>query len=127
MEFSCEWNDKYSTGFENVDEQHKMIFKLANSITSQNTQEEIASSVLALYKYTRKHFCDEEYIMEQINYPELKSHQEMHNKLIDDLNEISGTQLRKNDSIEEFKIFIIRWVIEHIMVHDKKFISFLRK
>lgn len=124
MEFSIEWNDSYLTGIDEIDNQHKMIFKLANSISTQNTQLEIASSVLELYKYTRKHFNDEELFMEQNNYPDLKLHQEMHNGLIENLNQISATQLRNNDSINAFKIFIIKWIVEHIMVHDKKFIVY---
>jgi hemerythrin len=124
MEFSIEWNDSYLLGIDEIDKQHKMIFKLANSISSKNTQAEIASSVLELYKYTRTHFSDEELIMEKVGYPDLNKHKEMHNKIINNLNAISATQLRENDSIEKLKIFAMRWIAQHVMVHDKKFIIF---
>lgn len=126
MEFSIEWNDSYLLGIDEIDKQHKMIFKLANSISSKSTQVQIASSVMELYKYTRTHFSDEELIMEQMDYPDLNEHKEMHNMIINKLNEISETQFRENDSVERFKIFIMRWIAQHIMVHDNKFIIFFK-
>jgi hemerythrin-like metal-binding protein len=126
MEFSIEWNDSYLIGVDEIDNQHKSIVKLANSISPKSTKLEIASSVMELYKYTRTHFHDEELIMEQNNYPDLNVHKEMHNKLIEKLNEISPTMLHGDDAIEIFKILTVRWIVQHIMVHDKKFITFYR-
>jgi hemerythrin-like metal-binding protein len=126
MEFSCEWNETYSTGAAHIDNQHKMIFKLANSISAKNTRQEIMSCVLALYKYTREHFNDEEFLMEQINYPETKSHKDLHDSLISELNSITKMQFLNNESIDDFKAFVIKWIVDHIMIHDKRFIVFMK-
>ncbi len=76
------WNKKFNTGIKELDEQHKQIIKVINTlIEKQNTKvdSEIISDILTkLIEYARNHFKKEEQYMIEFNYSEYLSHKEQH-------------------------------------------------
>ena len=121
------WNDDYATGIAELDDQHKKIFDLGNSIADIKNTDRIKKSIMSLYKYTRLHFDFEENLMKDAGYPVWKSHREIHEDLITELNTV-GKKVAGNElSIDEFKRFVYVWIVDHIMFQDKQFANYYKK
>ena len=69
MSIIFEWDNSFSVANEEIDQQHKMLFDLANSIGDDLNQQRIKKNIIVLYKYTREHFAAEEQMMQRISYP----------------------------------------------------------
>jgi len=115
------WKKEYAVGIPELDKQHQDLFNLGNKL--QNIDKSQAKPyVMDLYKYARAHFKAEEEHMEQLNYPNLKAHRELHNKFITDLNLI--TKDFTDDSFYEFKSFLNSWLIDHVLTEDSKYFDY---
>ncbi|MGL1890561.1 MAG: hypothetical protein OCD02_02995 [Spirochaetaceae bacterium] len=108
-----EWDDKYSIGIKEIDDQHKQLFKF---IKKYKEREKLLKLLL---NYARYHFHSEELFMEKIKYPELQSHKEKHSVLI---HELESILLNPEDTIiynpKDFHPFLISWIIDHIIEDD---------
>ena len=118
------WKDEYSVGNKKIDKQHKQIFALANSLTEVYDQYRIKHTIMDLFKYARKHFSDEEKMMEEIGYPKLEEHRQIHLDMIERLTEISQETFDCNESIYDFKKFIYDWMIDHVLEKDMDYFHF---
>lgn len=58
--------------------------------------------------------------MHKINYPELKIHKEKNDNILKDLNDWYIKQ-HNTDEISKFKHFIYQWILNHILVEDRKY------
>lgn len=126
-----QWNDKYCIDIEEVDEQHKELFRKANlfifSVKHGNGDKHIGQMLKNLVEYTKIHFTDEEEIMKMYNYPELKKHKILHHELVEDIVKVlkrikSG---QKYSSIELIR-FLEDWLTHHITEEDIKIGKFLK-
>lgn len=119
------WKTEYAIGNDELDNQHKYLFRLGNDI--QNAEIGKAKTyVMELYKYTRKHFQLEEEHMKIMLFPDLESHRLLHNKLLSDLNTLAE-DFNQNDSFEKLRNFYFTWLTDHILQQDKKYFDFFRK
>ena len=82
--------------------------------------------LLVLHKYTGEHFNSEENLMQQIGYPKLDEHREIHTQMIEKLSEISMQPLDSEESLYKVKKFFYDWLIDHIMHQDKDYIRFYK-
>ena len=120
-----DWDEEYSVGVEEIDEQHKRLFQLLNEfydgITEYHTQalEELLNS---LVDYTRYHFSTEEEYMEKFDYPDTGAHKDEHaiftRKISDVKERLSEGTLRISFEITDF---LKAWISDHLLVTDKKF------
>ena len=123
MAIVFDWREEYAVGNDELDNQHKYLFRLGNDI--QNAEiGNIKKYVMELYKYTREHFQQEEEHMKTILFPDLENHRSLHNKLLSDLNTVSEDFDQKSDSVEKFKAFFFTWLTDHILQQDKKYFDF---
>ncbi len=127
MKITFEWNETYTVGNADIDEQHKKLFALANSVSDMTDAKQVKSHIMDLFKYTREHFCDEEQMMEQIGYPKLEGHRELHGELITKLSNLSTRSFDTAQSISHFQKFVYDWLVNHIMNHDKGYLKFNSK
>ena len=96
--------------------------------SSQEKRKILVNSVKEMYDYTNYHFRFEENYMDKINYPALKEHRRLHKnfdtKIYDYYNELlQGGFVLGSELISVLK----NWLIDHILVEDKKFCLFLAK
>ena len=124
-----EFTDKYLTGIEMIDEEHKELFRIINEIQSILTDEystdnydDIIRLLEELRSYTKSHFKDEEEYMESIQYKGLEAQKVAHEMFISrldaiDLNEIDAHQ---EDTLEKLMAFLTEWLVNHILHMDKK-------
>jgi hemerythrin len=120
-----DWYDDYAIHVENIDRQHQELFqvvtRLQEALTAGAMHAEIAHALKFLVEYTRRHFHDEEELMEAIGFAELASHRQQHHKLIDDVRKIL-LDLKKGKAIHPYELidFLTDWLINHIRHEDKK-------
>lgn len=125
MNATFEWDERYRLGNEKIDSQHKNLIALTNAIAQSEGILEIQAAVMKVYKYTRTHFADEEELMRSVAFPHLEAHVRLHDKLISDLNAISAKDLETDTAVHEFKSFVYRWIVDHLMNHDRELVEFM--
>ncbi len=117
-----EWSDAYSIHNDHLDEQHRKLFVIAKRaedlIRKQADANEIKEILFALFDYMKFHFADEEAYMEQIGYPELRQHQEIHRSIVERMTVL--IQNIRYDFKQKLAIIVRDWLVEHIMQEDMK-------
>lgn len=122
-----QWNDSYRIGVDIVDEQHKVLFNLAEEAEEMmklpdhlDKFDEIVDIVTSLRDYVKYHFEEEEKILLDIGYKKFFSHKVEHQDFIDyiyklDLEEIDQHQ---NEQILELLHTLYHWLVDHVLVQD---------
>jgi len=127
MQLDFEWNDSLRLGDAVLDEQHRRILELANAISDHDDRTVVQHAIMELFRHTREHFGVEEDLMRKLGYPRLEEHRKQHEALIEDLGHVAARKFEDSASIKEFKAFVHRWIVEHLLEHDRKLIDFARQ
>jgi hemerythrin len=124
------WNDVYSVGVTQFDEQHKTLVTMINDlfqICKNETTESKVPLVKAFSKaaeYAQSHFHVEEEHLKQINYPglqeQIKEHQAFMTEIWSQFNKFQNNELNFID----LPRFLKNWLLNHIAVIDKKYSNF---
>ncbi|MBF0566712.1 MAG: hemerythrin family protein [Nitrospirae bacterium] len=125
---AIEWTEDLSVGIEEIDMQHKEIFKMAanliDAVNNNTDGEQLAKAIKFLEEYVVLHFALEESFMVQSKYPSklLLQHEEQHTefweKFNDFKNEFAGTGPTEF-YLTRFKLFLNDWLVNHICKVDK--------
>ncbi len=126
------WEEHYTMGLEQIDNDHKRLFKIAGKIIDTVEESGIENDKTRLFvvregvKYLKNYFADhavrEEVYMRQIGYPDYLTHKRLHD-------EFQTVQLAKFEEAidrgtctkEEVLYFVgtgIGWLLEHIATAD---------
>ena len=123
-----EMKDEFKTGIEIIDNEHKMLFEIADKIYNLSKNEfiidkydRIVNLIEELKGYAALHFRDEEAYMESINYKKMFTQKVDHDNFIKKLNQINLNDLDANQEeyILELLDFINDWLVSHILEKDK--------
>jgi len=125
------WGKKYSVDNYAFDTHHMIIANILNSlyVELKNEKMEEKSDVniyfSLLERYVDIHFKAEEEYMEEINYPDIKTHIELHRKFEEILDEFKRnlSASSKKNSYDLFKI-LKEWFVNHELNIDKKIVDF---
>ncbi len=119
------WSDDYATGDDEIDRQHKQLFKYLEDLEEHMKQgvdaEYLKDFLKALGIYTRSHFCYEESCMRRKKCPIAKKNQEQHDKLLDAYKhylhrfEVEGVS---EDLVRKLHDFLVSWLVNHILKID---------
>jgi hemerythrin len=125
-----DWNDTYSVGVVKIDNQHKRLVQIINELsdaTSAGKGKEVLGNVLKeLIAYVNTHFKTEEEMMVQYGYQEYENHRYEHEKLTDEVKRFfDDYQAGKALLSVQIMNFLRNWLMDHIVVKDKKFGKFL--
>lgn len=125
------WSKEYELNIAEIDNQHKKLFEIANSIlhairSVEYDKKHIDAILKELVEYTKYHFATEERYMAEHHYVHYSQHVEYHERLVGELSEF----LIENNSNEQFNVlnllkFIKSWLIDHILHEDKKITDLL--
>ena len=121
------WLDDYLIGVDDIDQQHKYLFELINETFKCSEREKLQLSLVKLYRYTREHFNAEESLMKDIHYPEYEQHKKAHNQVITELNVKSKEALDDPTKRDKLDVFLVRWLVVHIIGDDVCIGDFIRK
>ncbi|NOQ63172.1 MAG: bacteriohemerythrin [Methyloprofundus sp.] len=127
-----QWDDQYSVGFDHIDNDHKKLFSILDSLyrlMADNVQDDEVNCIIQeLLDYTIYHFSEEERFMADMQYPDLFQHRRRHKEFIDQI-----ISYQKEAAIEGMAIFVAvklanigsHWLKEHILVIDKRYEQFI--
>ena len=118
------WKPQYNLGIPIIDEQHKGITSVINSlyfVMQNNYVDDTLNSIIDMMKdYTNIHFKIEEEFLEKIDYPKTQKHREMHHELNTQLL-LSGRSCKMCQDPYQFLEFLKKWWINHICREDLKY------
>jgi hemerythrin-like metal-binding protein len=125
------WSEKFNTGHEKIDEQHRTLARLVNSLARTLIDQDysvVSSTFDELSKYAHLHFMDEENVWLQYfdeEDPWFSSHQHSHESFWPKVYEIRLANPDKplHEIVENITQYLIRWLAFHIVGEDKRMAS----
>lgn len=127
-----QWTEDLSVGEEEVDSQHRELFKMINALDAAirkgKPNKEIVGLIGFLDDYIVVHFGTEEKYMTSTGYPDFESHRKKHEWFIE---EFSHIKKRLEDGAPLVEIgglsnnLLITWFSNHIRTIDKALGGFL--
>lgn len=124
------WSHSYSIGNGQVDEQHRKLMALINTLHNIQTGEsdgDVGSVVQELIDYTVYHFESEEKLQQESGYPGFPEHKKIHEKLVAEVSEKAALLATGEQTIrEELMLFLTNWLKDHILGEDRKFGNYLK-
>ena len=127
-----EWDDRYLIGIPLVDEQHKELIRLTNTLYESCLQGDAAAqasfkeAVRAVVDYVKFHFGAEEQILKNIHYPDFAAHKKEHEEFVKQvLEEVKDFEGGKKFVPNVFVRFLRDWILTHIAMEDTKYAVYI--
>jgi len=121
------WKSEYNLGIPIIDEQHRGIVSIINSLhfgMQNNFIEEMLTPIIdMMYDYTHIHFQVEETFLQRISFPNAKTHHALHIDLSSKLNDIGRRSMLDKDPYQVMNL-LKDWWISHICSEDLKYRDF---
>ena len=120
------WEDKYSVGVVEIDNQHKRMFAVINelldAINTNTAPEHLGHIIESLVQYKIFHFETEEKYFREFKYEEAESYTAKHHEFN---NKLTALKEKYPEYTVEFAFelvdFLEDWLIDHLMVVDQKY------
>jgi len=124
------WNDSFSVGSTQLDQQHRRITDIINQLLDQPTDGLNSRSVEAilneLSEFVHVHFETEERILADIHYVDLATQRKEHKGFRQELAHLCLEAMADYRSIPRGVLFYLRgWWLDHILVKDMQYRPFL--
>lgn len=121
MAVQLEWKEEYEIGDPTIDQEHKELFLIANSLFKiRNPHAEMGryqAVIKDLFFYMKKHFSHEEKIMAANDFAGFPEHLKEHQDLIKEINSIlKGNQAE--ETILHLAEMLHHWATVHIVEKD---------
>lgn len=121
-----EWEEKYSVGVREIDEQHKLLIEtineLVNVVASNPSKEGLMSIIENLINYKKIHFATEERYFEEFNFAGAKEHIAAHEEFGE---KIKMIQEKNGDDVVAMTYdlvdFLEDWFVEHMLTVDQEY------
>jgi len=128
------WHDGYKVGIETIDNQHRHLFEIADTLYSvitsgvPPTKEAVKALLDQCADYVKLHFSHEEELMDATQYPSSSGHKKAHVTFTAAVkNVIKDFTEGKDIDLVELYAFISDWLVEHIILVDRSLGSYLNK
>lgn len=127
---TIQWQDEYSVGVKELDDQHHNLLNIINSILTENDDEydeiRLSESISSLIHYAYVHFATEERYLTQVDYPDMKSHILDHVGFIMKTLELSLKVYEGNrDNRRDLLRYLEKWYSLHVLGIDRFYIPYL--
>lgn len=126
-----EWNDEYSVGVPQFDEDHKQLFGLINELDAAVNENATAETVLELVEKlvdaTKRHFDAEEQSMQLSDFAGLAEHRARHQDLLFEVDMLVDKIRSGERTVSRRLVEYLRdhWVLSHILGMDTMYGPFL--
>jgi hemerythrin-like metal-binding protein len=125
------WQDEYSVGVKELDEQHKRLLDIFNKVIYEQEEkydeEKFSSSLTQLIHYAYTHFAAEERYLQEADFPDLKNHVMEH---IDFIRRTLNLALKIDEGGDESRKGLLRylqnWYSMHVLGLDRCYIPYLK-
>ena len=120
------WTEDYSVGYPEIDNQHKKLVDLINTLYSSfldgEAEEIIKNIIIELIKYTDYHFKTEEKYFEKYNYSDAAEHITQHMAFVTKVTNFFNEYMRGSNTLTyDVTKFLRDWLLNHIKGSDKKY------
>jgi hemerythrin-like metal-binding protein len=126
-----QWTDLLTIDGGPIDHQHRQMVEALNAfhdaVVLGSAFTQLGETLSFLTLYSDLHFRDEETLMARASYPKLETHRRQHRLFSDQVGAFRA-QIEAGGSAvaHDMARFLGSWLVNHIMVEDKAFASFLR-
>ena len=106
-----QWDSSFCIGNNDLNEQHKKLFALINTLDANRTS---GAALKELLDFVVLHFKTEEDLFAKVGWSESASHKEIHDKFVQDalaLKSVGDAEMH----------FIKQWLVDHIKQSDMKY------
>lgn len=124
-----EFKDEYRTGIQQIDEEHKKLFEIAEQAYQLKNEEfmpdkydHIRHILEQLIEYTDTHFKHEEEYMQSIGYKQMFMQKVQHDALRKQMAEwdLDAIDENQDETIDKILHIVTDWLAEHILGYDKQ-------
>jgi len=126
------WDEKYATGIQLIDSQHKELFSLTNELFraclgGEETLKDVFRDTMGrMVDYVRFHFGDEQELLQRVKYPDYPEHKKQHDTLIlEILESVKEYNEGKKFVPNQFVRTLRDWILGHIAHYDKLYASYI--
>jgi hemerythrin len=127
------WDDKYATGIELIDEQHKALIEIINDLYLactedgfENPDEAFRETLKRMVDYVRFHFGAEQKLLEHIKYPKFADHKTEHDTMVKNILEAAKEYNEGKRFVPNHFVRTLRdWVFSHIALADKLYAAYV--
>lgn len=125
-----EWSPALSVGIEEIDAQHRELFRRAGRLLDAvriGSAAEIGGLIDYLHRYCVTHFGAEEAAMRDVEYPGYARHKAEHDRFIADLLELADERDDRGDAFVAPRLdrWLGAWLREHVGGTDAELGRFL--
>jgi hemerythrin len=119
------WTDDLELGIEEIDEQHRELFRRGERLYHAMCHGQPAGADLTLASFrdfVLSHFEFEERLMQRVAFPSLTPHREAHRDFADRLHRVTGEYRRHgptSEVAEKLHRWLEAWLREHIGSEDR--------
>jgi hemerythrin-like metal-binding protein len=125
------WEERFSVGIRQFDQQHKILFEMINSLIfareNKSNPDVIKNTLEQLRSYTIFHFVSEEAMMRYFKFDGLDEHVAEHQALLQQVVDYQERIAANDDvAIDEIIEFLAGWLLDHTLGLDQLYGPFLR-
>jgi hemerythrin len=120
------WEERFNTGIEVIDFQHKKIVDMLNDLhrASIKSETDAASEILKrMREYVTEHFSFEEELLRAANYQFTEAHIKLHQRYIERLDNLSQRHHAGESVAKEMSQFLTQWLVHHIGHEDQDYVD----
>lgn len=122
----CDWSESYSVGVLRLDDQHRKIFQLLNTLRQamleKKSDQVLTGIVNELVQYAKTHFASEEAYFRMYGYPEAELHKREHEAFVQKVRQFQEDLARGRATLTlDVLKFLSDWVKNHVLGSDKKY------
>jgi hemerythrin-like metal-binding protein len=120
------WDQSYSVGVRQCDEQHQKLFSLLNGLHGAMSVGKGSSIIIPivaeLHNYTKTHFSTEEVLMQRTKYHALAAHRAEHQNFVKQVDQFQN-HLENGRPVNTIEVmnFVRAWLSDHIQKSDRAY------
>jgi hemerythrin-like metal-binding protein len=127
-----EWSEQYNIGYADIDSQHKRLFQLADQLytaLAANKGKPSLSIILNnLIVYTKRHFADEEVLMELHRCPGSSPHRAEHRAFTEKLEQFQKAYSADRTPVtRQLLEMLLNSMVQHMAGADQKMAAHLQQ
>ncbi len=123
------WNEKSETGIPIIDEQHRAIVSMINSlfyfIHEKHGMDALRPTIHMISEYAKLHFDTEESLMKRAGYEDFDHHHALHQELLKQSVIVTQRSIEEKDAMILLH-FLKAWWLTHINMEDRKYMARVR-
>jgi hemerythrin len=123
-----EWNIKFETGIDKIDNQHKKIVDFINrlsfAVAHKDTRKNIATILSGCISYVKTHFRHEEEMFDKYNFVRSIEHKRGHKRVLKQLTDFQVLYSQNQSTPDEDLLLFLRgWLTVHILGEDMQYVE----